>query len=204
MLQLPSLPYAHNSLEPAISEEIMILHHQKHHQTYIDNANTILKEYNIIQEKTEKELIEFMNELPNEKKIFFSNNFGGHINHSLFWEILSPKKTFPSPKMIQLLTITFGAYEEFQKQFILSAMKHFGSGWTWLIINTEKSTLEIKNYTNQNTPSFEKNIPIIGLDLWEHSYYLQYKNKKKEYFESFFSIINWQKVEHLLNTNQFL
>lgn len=194
---LPNLLYDYGALEPCISKTIMELHHLKHHATYVNNANIVLNEFHVNQLSNFNDLTTYINNLNKEKKQFFINNFGGHSNHSLFWKLLTPIKNEPSLFLINLLNEKYGSFENFKKQFIEMAMSHFGSGWTWLQYTSNKNSIEIVNYTNQNTPIFENNVPLLGLDLWEHAYYLQYQNRKKEYFESFFNIINWNFVEQL-------
>ena len=194
-----SLPYKYDYLEPFISQEIMQLHYEKHHATYIKNANDIIQKINLFKDKNLEYIIKNINLVPENLKQFFLNNLGGHINHEIFWEIMiSPSiKTDFSEIFIQQINKDFGSYENFLIQFKDSAKSFFGSGWIWLIYNSDLKKLEIKSFLNQNTPIFYNLNPIIGIDLWEHAFYLQYKNRKIEYIDAWINLLNKNKIAEL-------
>ena len=195
MFELKKLRYDFNACEPYICEEIMNLHYSKHHQTYVDNCNTIIKQYPHIQNYEHfHQYIKIIPLLKIDQQVFFKNNLGGHINHTMLWDMISPgfnTENNISKDFLNSIIGSYGSLELCKEVFIENAMKHFGSGWTWMIYNYVTEKLEIKNYNNQDTPFFDGIYPIMGLDLWEHAYYLQYKNRKKEYFSIFWNIINW-------------
>lgn len=189
---LPSLPYSYNALEPYIDAKTMEIHHTKHHQTYIDKLNTALEKYPELQEKTVEELLGNLDSLKIEEadKTAIRNHGGGHVNHSLFWKILDPANQ-KDEKLVSDITATFGSVEDFRKQFTEVATKIFGSGWAWLA-KDESGKLHIHGLPNQDSPYLHNHTPIIGLDVWEHAYYLKYQNRRPEYIE------NWWKVLKLI------
>jgi Fe-Mn family superoxide dismutase len=193
--KLPPLGYAYDALEPYIDAKTMEIHHTKHHQGYIDKLNTALKDNNELSEKPVEELLKDFNSIPEEIKNAIRNNGGGHANHSLFWEILRVKgdNNKPSEKILDKINNKFGSFEEFKEQFTKTALGRFGSGWIWLIID-KTGELKIIDTQNQDSPLMEDLTPILGLDVWEHAYYLKYQNRRQEYIENFFKIINWDKV----------
>jgi Fe-Mn family superoxide dismutase len=195
---LPELPYATNALEPFIDEVTMKTHHGKHHQAYIDKLNEALAKHPDIPEQSIEALLLNLNKLPEDIKTDIRNNGGGHFNHSLFWKILIPANTFvpPSKELMEVFKQDFGSFEKFKEQFADAAKKQFGSGWAWLIIDKD-GKLKITSTPNQDTPLLE-GVPLLGLDVWEHAYYLNYLNRRPDYIEAFFSVINWKAVESLL------
>ena len=195
---LPNLPYTYNALEPYIDEQTMRIHHSKHHQTYVDKLNAALEKYPKLQKKPVEDLIKDINEIPEEIRTQVRNHGGGHLNHSFFWPLLR-KNIKISDEIEQAIIKKFGSYEKFKEEFSESALNLFGSGWTWLVLRNNE--LEIINTQNQNNPLNEGMIPLLTIDIWEHAYYLKYQNRRNEYIESFFNIINWNKVnEYYLNS----
>tara|TARA_Y100000310_G_C20442758_1_gene696888 strand:+ start:98 stop:715 length:618 start_codon:yes stop_codon:yes gene_type:complete len=196
--ELPSLPYDFNALEPTIDAKTMEIHHEKHHAGYVAKLNAALESHPELKDKSVEELISNLSEVPAEIKAAVKNNGGGHANHSLFWQIMAPKdqESKPSEKLMAAMTESFGSGEECHKKFIQVATTRFGSGWAWLVVNKEKK-LEIYSTANQDSPLMEGKTPILGIDVWEHAYYLNYQNKRPDYIEAFTKIINWAKVEEL-------
>lgn len=192
---LPDLPYAYDALEPYIDAETMHLHHDKHHQTYVNNANAALEKHPEIGEDLEA-LLADVESIPADIRQALINNGGGHLNHALFWELMTPEKTAPSAELTAAIDETFGSFEEFQAAFTAAATTHFGSGWAWLVVNKE-GKLEVTSTANQDTPISEGKKPILGLDVWEHAYYVKYRNVRPDYIKAFFSVINWNKVDEL-------
>lgn len=195
--ELPKLPYEYDSLEPFIDEQTMKIHHDKHHQGYVDKLNKALEDSDL-KEKSVQELMSDLDSVPEEIKTAVTNNGGGHINHTFFWEILSKDKPFSEDLEIGSAIIgKFESFENFKKEFSTAAATVFGSGWAWLVLDNESKQLEILKTKNQDSPISQNKTPLIGLDVWEHAYYLKYQNKRPEYIEAFFSIINWEKVEEI-------
>lgn len=196
--ELPKLPYAYNALEPIIDAKTMEIHHTKHHQAYITNANNALAKYPELGNLTILSLLEKLDTLPSDIQGAIRNNGGGHFNHSLFWTILTPPSAYqtPSTKMMNLIETSFESFDAFKEQFSNAAKSRFGSGWAWLIL-TKEGNLKVTSTANQDTP-LKEGKPILGLDVWEHAYYLNYQNRRPDYVSSFFSIINWAFVESLI------
>lgn len=194
MFELPNLLYSYDALEPHIDAKTMEIHHTKHHQAYTDNLNKTLEGVDTNNASIEEILGEIdMNNMP------LRNNAGGYYNHKLFWELLSPEKTNMSDELEKAIHNSFGSFESFKEAFSKSAMGRFGSGWAWLC-KKDDGTLEIVTTSNQDNPlmpGVEGGAPILCLDVWEHAYYLKYQNKRAEYIENFWNIINWQKVSEL-------
>ena len=201
---LPDLPYDYAALEPYIDEATMKLHHTKHHQTYVDKLNTALEKYPDLTTKSLEDLVRDSSSVPlsvppgevEAIKMAVKNNGGGHYNHSLFWEILAPftgHEPKPEGELIEAIDQTFGDYEKFKEAFKNSSLAVFGSGWTWLAVDENKE-LKIINLPLQDNPIMIGQKAILGLDLWEHAYYLKYQNRRPEYVDNFFQIINWAKV----------
>lgn len=193
MFTLPDLPYAYNALEPSIDEETMKLHHDKHHATYVQKLNEALAGHEDLLNMDIDELLKNMSKVPEDIKTKVINHGGGHSNHTLFWLIMKPNGGGePSEKLAEALNSTFGSFTEFKDKFTQAATSVFGSGWAWLVVNNGK--LEIITTPNQNSPLMEGKIPILGLDVWEHSYYLHYFNRRDEYIKNWWNIINWEHV----------
>ena len=207
--ELPSLPYSYKDLEPYISEEIMTLHHTKHHAGYVNNLNAAIEKYPALFEKSAEELLKNLNELPEEIRTAVRNNAGGHVNHSMFWTIMSPKgggplrqssseAREPSGKLAEEIKIQFENFTGFQQKFNDEGAKRFGSGWVWLVKNKE-GILQIMSTANQDNPISDMQVPIMGNDVWEHAYYLQYKNARADYLKAWWNVVNWQEVEKRFN-----
>lgn len=192
---LPDLPYAYDALEPHIDAETMTLHHDKHHATYVANANAALEKHPEIGEDLEA-LLADISQIPEDIRQAVINNGGGHLNHALFWELMSPEETQISQELSEDIDATFGSFEDFKAAFTAAATGRFGSGWAWLVVNAE-GKLEVLSTANQDTPIMEGKKPILGLDVWEHAYYLNYRNVRPNYIKAFFEIINWNKVNEL-------
>lgn len=193
---LPQLPYPYTALEPFIDAKTMEIHHTKHHQAYTTNLNNAL-ENSPLKGKTIEEILK---NLDLEQKAL-RNNAGGFYNHNLFWEILSPTKSEPSAELSQAIEQSFGSFDNFKAEFTKAAMSQFGSGWAWLCVSGDKK-LSICATANQDNPLMPNgcgNTPILGLDVWEHAYYLNYQNRRADYIEAFFNIINWAKVSELFS-----
>ena len=199
LFALPKLPYAYNALEPFIDAQTMEIHHGKHHQAYVNNLNAAIAKEASLKGKSVEELIAAIDKLPENVRTAIRNNGGGHWNHAFFWQLLKTG-TKPSEKMSNMITNNFGSMDEFKKQFEKAALGQFGSGWAWLIKQGDK--LIVTSTPNQDNPLMDiatvKGNPIIGLDVWEHAYYLKYQNKRAEYTQAFWNILNWEKVEQLL------
>lgn len=191
---LPKLNYPYNALEPYIDAKTMEIHHTKHHQAYIDNLNKALSELNNFQNIKLEDLLKNIKEIPESKRTAIRNNGGGHLNHSIFWEIMAPNSRKPRKEFLNLIEKKFSSLEDFFEEFKNKAMGIFGSGWAWLVIDENKE-LEIKQYPNQDSPFMENLYPILGIDVWEHAYYLKYQNRRAEYIDNWLKIINWEEVE---------
>lgn len=192
---LPDLPYAYDALEPYIDAETMTLHHDKHHATYVANANAALEKHPEIGEDLVA-LLSDVDSIPADIRQALINNGGGHLNHALFWELLSSEKTEMSAELAAAIDAAFGSFEAFQTAFTQAATTRFGSGWAWLVVNKE-GQLEVVSTANQDTPIMSGLKPILALDVWEHAYYLNYRNVRPNYIKAFFEIINWKKVSEL-------
>lgn len=188
---LEPLPYAYNALEPYFDEQTMKLHHDKHHQTYVDKLNAALEAHKELQNKKVEELLKDLNKIPEAIRTAVKNHGGGHFNHSFWWPMLK-KDIQISGDIQKSVNSAFGNFENFKKKFTDSALGLFGSGWTWLVLSNEK--LEIINTINQDCPISLGKTPVLGVDVWEHSYYIRYNNRRAEYLEAFFHVINWDKV----------
>lgn len=190
--KLPKLPYPYKALEPYIDRQTMKIHHTKHHQGYVDNLNNALKGVRI-KFKTPGDVLENINKIPKDRRQVIINNAGGHINHSFFWKIMTPKETKPEGKLLEMLNSKFGSVKEFKDAFSDKAISVFGSGWAFLIV-TKGGQVRLKRHSFQNSPVMDGHTPILGIDVWEHAYYLKYQNKKAEYVRAFWNIVNWTQV----------
>ena len=193
--EVPKLPYAYNALEPYISEEIMMLHHDKHHVAYVNNLNDALEKFPDLQEKTAEELLVNLSSLPEEIRTAVKNNGGGHVNHSMFWEIMKENGGGePTGALAEEIAKQFGSFADFQTKFNEAGTKRFGSGWVWLVKNQE-GVLEIISTANQDNPMSDDYKVIMGNDVWEHAYYLQYKNVRPDYLKAWWNVVNWSEIE---------
>ena len=191
--QLPSLPYAFDALEPHIDAQTMQIHHGKHHQAYINNLNAALEAHPDLQGKSVEDLIKDLNALPEAIRTAVRNNGGGHANHSLFWTLMAPNAGgAPTGKAADAITGAFGTFDAFKEQFAKAATTRFGSGWAWLVSSSGK--LAIESTANQDSPIMEGKKPILGLDVWEHAYYLKYQNRRPDYVAAFWNVVNWNTV----------
>lgn len=190
---LPDLPYAYDALEPYIDEETMHLHHDKHHNTYVTNLNAAIEKHPELGEKTVEELLADFSSVPEDIQTAVRNNGGGHANHTFFWEILGPNAGGePTGAIKEAIEETFGSFEDFKEEFKTAATGRFGSGWAWLVVKDGK--LAITSTANQDSPLMDGQTPVLGLDVWEHAYYLKYKNVRPDYINAFWSVVNWVKV----------
>ena len=192
--QLPKLPYGYDALEPHIDARTMEIHHTKHHQTYINNVNAALEKYPALAEKTVEDLIRDLNAVPEDIRTVVRNNGGGHANHSLFWTIMAPKAGGePSGKLGEAIKSAFGGFDAFKDQFSKAAAGRFGSGWAWLSVDGS-GKLVVTSTPNQDSPLSEGLTPILGLDVWEHAYYLNYQNRRPDYVAAWWNVVNWKQV----------
>lgn len=191
---LPPLPYAFDALEPNIDTQTMEIHYTKHHQTYINNLNAALEAAGLPFTPID-ELVAGLNRLPEGVQGAVRNNGGGHANHSLFWEVMSPKGGgTPQGKLAAAIDAELGGLDKFKDAFTKAALSRFGSGWAWLSVTPEKK-LVVESSANQDSPLMHGNTPILGLDVWEHAYYLKYQNRRPEYIAAFYNVVNWAEVQ---------
>lgn len=193
MFTLPEIEYAYTALEPVIDAKTMEIHHTKHHQAYVTGLNTVVEAHPALQGKTVEELLVNWATLPESAKGAVRNHGGGHHNHSLFWKTLK-KGVSMSASLKEKLEKTFGSVEKFKEEFETAAKTRFGSGWAWLIKDKD-GALKVLSTANQDSPLMDGMIPLLGLDVWEHAYYLNYQNRRPDYVSSFWDIVNWEEVE---------
>lgn len=193
--ELLALPYASDALEPHIDKQTMEIHHGRHHKTYVDKLNAALEgQAAALQEKSIEDLLKNMDAVPESIRTAVRNNGGGHANHSLFWQIMSPQGGGqPTGDLAAAIDSTFGSFEKFQEEFANAAVNRFGSGWAWLIVKNDGS-LAVINTLNQDNPYMEGHTPLLGLDVWEHAYYLKYQNKRPDYIKAWWNVVNWDEV----------
>lgn len=191
--KLPDLPYAYDALEPHIDEETMKLHHDKHHNTYVENVNKALEGHEDLQKLSIEELVAKLDEVPEDIRTAVRNNGGGHANHSLFWEIMSPNGGGePTGELADAINETFGSLDNLKDEVKTAATGQFGSGWGWLVV--DNGELKVVNTPNQDSPLTDGQTPILGVDVWEHAYYLNYQNKRPAYVDAFWEVVNWEEV----------
>lgn len=194
---LSDLPYGYDALEPYIDVETMHLHHDKHHNTYVTNLNAAIEKYPELAEQSVEELVSNLNELPEDIRTAVRNNGGGHANHSFFWKIMAPNAGGePTGAIKEAIEDAFGSFEKMKEEFKTAATGRFGSGWAWLVMANGK--LEITSTPNQDSPLTDGKTPIIGLDVWEHAYYLKYKNVRPDYIAAFWDVVNWDQANENL------
>jgi len=190
--ELPKLPYEYNALEPYIDERTMNIHHTKHHQAYVDNLNKAVGG-TAFEKKDITELIRGLASVPDNIRTAVRNNGGGHLNHSMFWKMMAPGAGGePSRSLGDSINSKFGGFEKFKEEFKKAALGRFGSGWAWLVLNGKE--LEVVSTANQDTPLTDGKPPLLGIDVWEHAYYLKYQNRRAEYVDSFWNVVNWEDV----------
>ena len=193
--ELPKLQYAYDALEPHIDAMTMEIHHSKHHAAYINNLNKALEPYIDLQTKELEELVKELNSLPESIRTAVQNNGGGHYNHTFFWKLLTPNSSkSPEGPLADTLKKEFGNFENFKMEFNKAAMGRFGSGWAWLIMDSNKN-LSVVSTPNQDNPVMGGFVPVLGLDVWEHAYYLKYQNRRAEYVNAFWEVVNWVQVQ---------
>ena len=191
---LPALPYAFNALEPHIDAQTMEIHHDKHHAAYVNNLNAAIEKHPELGDKTAEELIKDLGAVPEDIRPAVRNNGGGHVNHSLFWEILTPGgAAAPTGALADAIDATFGSFDAFKTAFNDAGVKRFGSGWVWLVKGAD-GKLAIVSTANQDNPVSDGHFPIFGNDVWEHAYYLKYQNRRPEYLGAFWNVVNWDVV----------
>ena len=191
--KLPELPYAEDALVPHIDKETMNIHHSKHHNAYVTNLNIALEGNEELLNKSIEDLIANLDAVPEDKRTAVRNNGGGHANHSLFWERLSPNGGGnPSGALAEAIDNKFGSFDAFKEQFAKAGATRFGSGWAWLVLNNGE--LEVMSTANQDSPIMEGKTPLLGLDVWEHAYYLNYQNRRPDYISAFWNVVNWDEV----------
>ena len=198
MFKLPELEYAFDALEPYIDAKTMEIHYSKHHQGYVDKLNKALESFPELQEKRIEVLLGEIESVPQDIRQDVINNGGGHANHSFFWQILkkNEEESQGDLELMRKINSTFGSFEDFKLKFSDVATKRFGSGWAWLVKN-KNNELELYSTPNQDSPLMKGDTPVIGLDVWEHAYYLKYQNRRPEYIESFFNVVNWEECNEL-------
>ncbi len=191
--EVPPLPYDYNALEPHIDEQTMRIHHDKHHGAYVTNLNGALEKHPQLQQKSIEDLIRGINSVPEDIRTAVRNNGGGHINHTMFWQITGPGKGgAPTGAVGEAIKSSFGGFDAFKEQFAKAATTRFGSGWAWLLDVGGK--LAIESTANQDSPLMEGKKPILGLDVWEHAYYLKYQNRRPDYINAWWNVVNWDAV----------
>ncbi len=191
--QVPPLGYSFDALEPAIDARTMEIHHDKHHGAYVTNLNKALESAPDLQNWSVEDLLKKVNSVPESIRTAVRNNGGGHYNHTLFWRWLAPGGSkAPSGDLMNMISSSFGSYDQFKEQFNQAATTRFGSGWAWLVDNGGK--LEIYSTANQDSPLMDGKFPLLGLDVWEHAYYLKYQNRRAEYLKAFWNVVNWAEV----------
>jgi superoxide dismutase, Fe-Mn family len=190
---VPPLPYDYNALEPHIDEQTMRIHHDKHHAAYVNNLNAALEKHPELAGKSVEDLVKGINTVPEDIRAAVKNNGGGHINHTMFWEIMGPGKGGePTGRIGDAIKSSFGDFEKFKAQMNDAGVKRFGSGWAWLIDAGGKLTIE--STANQDSPLMEGKKPLLGIDVWEHAYYLKYQNRRPDYLAAWWSVVNWDAV----------
>jgi Fe-Mn family superoxide dismutase len=196
--EVPPLPYDYDALAPHIDEETMRLHHDKHHQAYVDNANKALEGTEWADRPVE-EVLQSLDALPEDIRMAVRNNAGGHANHSFFWEIMSPAGgAEPEGELAEAINSTFGGVQQLAEQVNDAGVKRFGSGWTWLVVDGD--SLAVTSTPNQDSPLTEGKTPILGIDVWEHAYYLKYQNRRPEYLQAWWNVANWQEIARRYET----
>jgi Fe-Mn family superoxide dismutase len=199
--ELPQLPYGYDALEPHIDARTMEIHHGKHHQAYVNNANAALEGLDELQALSPEELIANLDRVPQDKRAALRNNAGGHVNHSMFWQIMGPGGSQPGGELAEAIERDLGGMDAFKQKFTQAATTRFGSGWAWLVVRDGK--LDVVSTANQDNPLMGESVagtsgtPILGLDVWEHAYYLNYQNRRPDYIGAWFSTVNWDKVAEL-------
>ncbi|NMB18208.1 MAG: superoxide dismutase [Erysipelothrix sp.] len=191
--KLPELSYAYDALEPHIDAKTMEIHHTKHHQAYINNALAAMENHPELKEKDPVDLLKDLNSVPEEIRTALRNNVGGHVNHSLFWKTLAPATgQKPEGALLEAINTDFGSVDALKEKLDAAAKARFGSGWAWLVLDGDK--LDVISTANQDSPYMDNLVPLLGIDVWEHAYYLNYQNRRPDYIQAWFKVINWEEV----------
>jgi superoxide dismutase, Fe-Mn family len=194
LFELPALKFTFAALEPVIDARTMEIHHDKHHAAYITNVNKALESAPEWSERSIEDILRNISKAPEGIRTALRNNGGGHANHTLFWEVLTPGGSkVPAAKLAKEIDATFGSFDAFVEKFSAAALTRFGSGWAWLVRDPEKK-LQVYSTANQDSPLMDQHVPLLGLDVWEHAYYLNYQNRRADYIKAFWSIVNWDAV----------
>ena len=200
--KLPVLPHGYDALEPYIDARTMEIHHIKHHQTYVDKLNAALEGYDELKKKSVKGLLRDLNSIPEKIRTAVRTHGGGHANHSFWWPTLK-KGTQPSGEILKAIETKFSSFNKFKEDFTAAAVNLFGSGWAWLVLSNDNSKLEILQTSNQDSPLTLGKVPVLGIDVWEHAYYLKYQNRRAEYVAAFWNVVNWKQVnENFVNAKK--
>ena len=194
--EVPPLPYDYNALEPYIDTQTMQLHHDKHHAAYVNNLNNALQNQSQLASWTVEDLVQRINEVPEGIRTAVRNNAGGHINHSMFWQIMKPNGGGdPTGELGSAIQQAFGSFDQFKAAFNDAGVKRFGSGWTWLVLN-RSGKLQVISTANQDSPMMDGMFPVMGNDVWEHAYYLKYQNRRPDYLAAWWNVVNWDEITH--------
>jgi Fe-Mn family superoxide dismutase len=197
--EVPPLPYAYNALEPHIDDQTMHLHHDKHHAAYVAKLNGAVEKYPDLQKKSAEELIRNLSALPEDIRGVVRNNGGGHVNHTMFWQIMGPQKGGnPTGAIAEVINKTFGSFDAFKEKFEAAGVNQFGSGWAWLV-RTKSGEFKITSTPNQDNPMSHGEFPVMGNDVWEHAYYLKYQNRRPDYLKAWWNVVNWDEVNKRLS-----
>lgn len=192
--EVPPLPYAYNALEPHIDAQTMRFHHDKHHATYVKNLNAAVEKHPALKGKSAEQILRDIDSVPEDVRTMVRNNGGGHVNHTMFWSIMSPDGGGePTGALASAIASTFGSFAAFKQQFNTAGEKRFGSGWAWLV-RTPDGKLQVTSTPNQDSPLIEGNYPIMGNDVWEHAYYLKYQNRRADYLNAWWNVVNWDEI----------
>ncbi len=195
---LPPLPYDYNALEPHIDARTMEIHHTKHHQAYIDKLNAALDQHPELKEKSLEDLLKNLDQVPENIRTIVRNNGGGHLNHSMFWKMMGPNAGgAPTGEIAEKITSKFGSFDQFKETFANAGITRFGSGWAWLSLD-QSGELQVHSTANQDNPIMEGMKPLLGVDVWEHAYYLNYQNRRPDYLNAWWNVVNWNEVNSLL------
>ncbi len=201
--EVPPLPYAYNALEPHIDEQTMHLHHDKHHAAYVTKLNGAVEKYPDLGKKSAEDLVRNLSTVPEDVRGVVRNNGGGHVNHTMFWEIMGGKGGNPSGAVADAINKTFGNFDAFKEKFEAAGVNQFGSGWAWLV-RTKSGEFKIVSTPNQDNPMTSGDFPVLGNDVWEHAYYLKYQNRRPDYLKAWWNVVNWDEVnKRLAKADQF-
>jgi len=201
--EVPPLPYAYNALEPHIDEQTMRLHHDKHHAAYVTKLNGAVEKYPDLGKKSPEDLVRNLSTVPEDVRGVVRNNGGGHVNHTMFWEIMGGRGGNPSGAVADAINKTFGNFDAFKEKFEAAGVNQFGSGWAWLV-RTKAGELKIVSTPNQDNPMTTGDFPVLGNDVWEHAYYLKYQNRRPDYLKAWWNVVNWDEVnKRLAKADQF-